>query len=616
MTNDKLARKKRWIRPLSERLVNKIAAGEVIERPAAVLKELVENSLDAEAANIEIVIEKSGTKLISVADNGCGIEAEQVEVAFSRHATSKINDFSDLEKLQSFGFRGEALPSIASVSRTRMITKTAEAENGMEIIIEGGVHQSLKPVAASMGTKVEVENLFFNTPARRKFLKAETTEARHLSRNAIAMAMSAPEVRFGYTLNGRKLFSLDEQSSNPASRIGALLYGDKNTPFYEVVSEASDLSISGYLSLPENCRQNQYGLYLFINNRHIKSQSLTHAIISGYGELLPRGHFPAGAVFLIIDPLKVDVNVHPTKAEVRLSEDKMVHDLLYQSVKKAARGLTHIPVARVLEGPEAMLAGRSNESSLRHPVHSAGQGQRLSAPEIMEKLYGADSRNRNQSSAQEAIPLTPQSSQIAGSAKVMAETEALPLSDAIYLGQFGELYLLFKTGEELLIIDQHAAHERILYEETLRIIDRGNGISQSLLFPATIELSIDRFAIFEEFSEILKSIGFDIAQFGPSTILLSAVPSILARRSPEKIFSNILDDIEASNKTGQDMKKEIAQSVACRAAVMAGDKLNGEETMALYRRLMDCQNKQTCPHGRPFILKIPRHELDAKFGRK
>lgn len=616
MINDRSTRKKRWIRPLSERLVNKIAAGEVIERPAAVLKELVENSLDAEATNIEIVIEKSGTKLISVADNGCGIEAEQVEVAFSRHATSKINDFSDLEKLQSFGFRGEALPSIASVSRTRMITKTAEAENGMEIIIEGGVHQSLKLVAAPIGTKVEIENIFFNTPARRKFLKAETTEARHLSRNAIAMAMSAPKVRFSYALNGRKLFSLDTENKNASARIGSLLFGDQNTPFYELASEASDINISGYLSLPESCRQNQYGLYLFINNRYIKSQSLVHAIISGYGELLPRGHFPAGAVFLIIDPLKVDVNVHPTKAEVRLSEEKMVHDLLYQSVKKAARGLTYIPVVKVFERKDAVSADQGNESLFRHPVHDSSQEQTLSAPEIMEKLYGADGRNRNQPSAEGAMSLSPQTPQIAEYAKVAAETDARPFSGAIYLGQFGELYLLFKTGEELLIIDQHAAHERILYEEALQIIDRGNGISQSLLFPVSIELSIDRFAVFEEFSEILKSIGFDIAQFGPNTILLSAVPSILARRSPEKTFSNILDDIEASNRVGQDMKKGIAQSVACRAAVMAGDKLNEEEAMALYRGLMGCQNKQTCPHGRPFILKIPRYELDAKFGRK
>ncbi len=617
MTSDRSAKNKRWIRPLPERLVNKIAAGEVIERPAAVLKELVENSLDAGATNIEIIIEKSGTKLISVTDNGCGIEPEQVEVAFSRHATSKINDFSDLEKLQSFGFRGEALPSIASVSRTIMITKTATAENGMRIVIEGGVHQSLKPVAAPIGTKIEVENLFFNTPARRKFLKAETTEARHLSRNAIAMAMSAPKVRFTYTLNERKLFSLDDQNSNPGARIGILLFGDSNIHFYELSSEASDMNISGYLTFAENCRQNQYGLYLFINNRHIKSQSLTHAVISGYGELLPRGHFPAGAVFLNIDPLKVDVNVHPTKAEVRLSEEKMVHDLLYQAVKKSVRGASYIPSADFHGKTNTALPTRDFPRSADHSEFQVAHGQSLSVPEIMNQLYGPDSRNPDKPQTQEAFPLSSQPPHMAVmQVETPVETDSPAPHDAIYLGQFGDLYLLFKTLDEILIIDQHAAHERILYEETLQIIDKGNGISQSLLFPVNLELSIERFSLFEEYSEIFKAIGFDISPFGPSAVLLSAVPSILARRSPEKIFLSILDDIETSDRTGDDMKKGIAQSIACRAAVMAGDKLNGEEATALFGRLMSCQNRQTCPHGRPFILKIPRSELDVKFGRK
>jgi len=616
MTNNDSGKDKRWIRPLSERLVNKIAAGEVIERPAAVLKELVENSLDADATNIEIVIEKSGTRLISVTDNGCGIEADQIEVAFSRHATSKIRDFSDLERLQSFGFRGEALPSIASVSRTRMISKTAFAENGMEIIIEGGVHQSLKAVAAPTGTKIEVENLFFNTPARRKFLKAETTEARHLSRIAIAMAMSAPGVRFNYFLNGRKMFALDDRNAGQKSRIGALLFGDQAIPLYELSSKSSDLVISGCLSFPENCRQNQYGLYLFINNRHIKSQSLAHAVIAGYGELLPRGHFPAGAVFLDIDPLKVDVNVHPTKAEVRLSDEKMVHDLLYQSVKRAVRDLIHIPTAEVFKSGNDFSKKIASEPSYHHPTPAMDKGQNLSGAEILERLYAPDHQIRSRPVEQESIPLSQPAPRIEKHGEQSTDADADQFGNPIYLGQFGELYLIFETADEILILDQHAAHERILYEDTLKIIEKGRGISQNLLFPVTIELSIDRFPLYEESADLLRSIGFELAPFGTSAVLLSAVPSILARRSPEKIFLNLLDDIEVSNKTGRDIKKGIAQSIACRAAIMAGDKLSREEAIALFRRLMNCQNRQTCPHGRPFILKIPRAELDARFGRK
>ncbi len=278
MSNNLITNKKRWIRPLPERLINKIAAGEVIDRPANVLKELVENSLDADATRIGIIIEKSGTKRITIIDNGCGIETDQVEIAFSRHATSKIGDFRDLDNLLSYGFRGEALPSIGSISKTTLTTKTREAETGTEIIIEGGVVQSLKPVSSPVGTKIEVENLFFNTPARRKFLKSEATEAQHLTRNATALAIAAEGVGFSYTINGRKLFTLTDSDSSVKMRVADLLISGDADQLLEVRTEVSGLKAEAFLSYPLYCRRNQQGLYLFINRRYIKSQALVHGV--------------------------------------------------------------------------------------------------------------------------------------------------------------------------------------------------------------------------------------------------------------------------------------------------------------------------------------------------
>ncbi len=604
---------KKWIKPLPERLINKIAAGEVIERPAAVLKELVENSLDAEAAKIDIIVEKSGTKLITIIDNGCGIAAEQMEIAFSRHATSKIRDFSDLEYLTSFGFRGEALPSIASISKTRMVSRTDGSDTGMEIIIEGGVVQSLKPVAAPIGTRIEVENLFYNTPARRKFLKAEVTEARHLTRNAIALALSAPAVRFSYSLNGRAIYAVDDDAENMKRRAGRLLLGEKYERLVEVASTGEQIQIAGFIGFPDQARQNQYGLFLFINNRYVKSQSLTHAVTSGYGELLTRGNYPLGTIFLKIDPARVDVNVHPTKAEVRLSEESLVHDILHHAVKQALRKAGAL-------GPSLVAANESggNQIEVKEAIRRAYEfhPQRPSIPSqtAMRELYGR--RDSQGQQAKETTDNKPEPE--TGSSERTPEVKTTDDGpDSItYLGQFSELYLVFRDKETLTIVDQHAAHERVLYEEYLSLINSGGSVSQNLLFPITVELSPERFLLFEETAETLRKAGFSAEPFGSNAVLISAVPISLSRKSPEKVFHSVLDDIESIRNAGSDLIKAVAQSLACRAAVMAGDRMSSEEALALWRQLMTTENRHCCPHGRPTFLIISQNELDVKFGRK
>nr|MBN2278028.1 DNA mismatch repair endonuclease MutL [candidate division Zixibacteria bacterium] len=615
MRSDREQMDKRWIRPLPERLINKIAAGEVIERPAAVLKELVENSFDALAEMVEVIIEKSGTKLITVIDNGCGIDADQVEIAFARHATSKISNFDDLERLGSFGFRGEALPSIGSVSKLRMVTRTRDSELGTEIIIEGGVIQSRKPTAAPFGTKIEVHDLFFNTPARRKFLKTETTEARYLTRNAVALALCEPKVSFSYTLNGRKIFQLDETYDRLETRVRHVLLGSNRDKLVDIGSETELMAIRGFLSYPDNVRQNQYSLYFFVNNRYIRSQTLLHAVTAGYKELLPRGNYPIGAVFLDVDPVMVDVNVHPTKAEVRLSDERRVHDLLYQAVKRAVFKSTGINMPRVevggLPADGTMTAVEAIRKARAFVPNTSGTIDRS----MMRELYAhREIRTDIEERADEAPDISDR--ELSDQSEISGKDEDFDFGGVLYLGSLSNLYLIFRDGPRLLIMDQHTAHERVLYEENLRFMGAGKAVSQNLLFPINVELSPDRVALYEEAREILEAAGFTAEPFGAGTVLLSGVPISLSRKSPEIVFHAILDDVDNMQKEGADLKKAVAQSMACRAAVMAGDRLTSEEAVALYKQLMKCDNRHSCPHGRPIILEIAKEELDAKFGRK
>ncbi|UCD17971.1 MAG: DNA mismatch repair endonuclease MutL [Candidatus Zixiibacteriota bacterium] len=616
MVEDSMVNPTRWIRPLPERLINKIAAGEVIERPAAVLKELVENSLDAGSTQIDIIVEKSGTRRIVVIDNGCGINPDQIEIAFARHATSKISNFDDLDQLRSFGFRGEALPSIGSVSKTRMVSKTAEADTAMEIIIEAGVVRSLKPASAPIGTRVEVENLFFNTPARRKFLKSETTEAQHLTRNATALALSTPEVAFSYIINNRKLFSLTPRENDPETRVARLLLAGSADQLFHAETATNELKVQAYLSFPLFCRRNQYGLYIFINNRYIKSPTLVHAVTSGYAELLERGSYPAGAVFLTLNPAEVDVNVHPTKAEVRLSDERRIHDILHHIVRRSLRESGQLPTPRIVAGEQKALSdGHTAQEALRRLQSPSIPRPASTNTSLLRELYGKDEKPI--AAANMPLPPVSENEPIISDRQTIRPDNGLPDFDAaIFMGRFSGVYLLFAGGDQLYIVDQHAAHERIIYEETMRNVEDGSGVSQNLLFPVNVDLPADQYALYENAAAVLKAAGFETEPFGPSTVMLSAVPSVLAKQSPERVFMGILADVEAARKAGSDLKKGIAQSIACRASVMAGDRVTEEEARALLRQLAQTKSRHSCPHGRPVILTITKYELDSKFGRK
>jgi len=603
------------IRPLPERVINKIAAGEVIERPAAVVKELVENSIDAGADRIEIIIEKSGTRLIKIVDNGHGIEENQVEIAFSRHATSKISSFDDLNNLYSYGFRGEALPSIASISRMRMVTRTGDARLGTEIIYEGGVLKSRQPVSAPPGTTVEVENLFYNTPARRKFLKSESTEARHISRTAMALALGRSGVGFTYSLNGRKVFTVAPEE-DMKSRVARIL--GEGQKYVQVEGETELVRVTGYVGTPGNVQNNRYGQFIFINNRYIHSPSLSHAFVAGYGELIPRGTFPVGALLLNVDASEVDVNVHPTKAEVRLSHEREVHDALFRIVRDSLQQDGIVPA--VSGKPAATTPGRGGTG------RGVGPGQPTSGyvpgvyqsadsdPQLLSELYrgaaggisGPDHVTVDRKTGEVLEPedhIEPIRDTAGGS------------SDFRVIGRLASLYLLLQIGDDLYVVDQHTAHERVLYEETLAQIERSAVDAQTLLFPAQMDLNPEQFVIFEETAELLNASGFKVSAFGGRTVNIEAIPSVLSGKAPEEAFIRVLDDLSSDRRAGHDLKKTAAQSIACRSAVMAGDKLSDQEAAHLVTRLLSCENRYSCPHGRPTFVKISRQDLDKQFGR-
>ncbi|MBU8932721.1 MAG: DNA mismatch repair endonuclease MutL [candidate division Zixibacteria bacterium] len=627
-------RHKAWIRPLPDRVVNKIAAGEVVERPAAVLKELVENAIDAGSDRIDILVEGAGIKLIRIVDNGCGIAEEQIEIAFSRHATSKIAVFNDLNNLDTYGFRGEALPSIASVSRMRMVSRPHDAASGVEIIFEGGVLQSVQPIPAAPGTTVEVENLFFNTPARRKFLKSEATEARYLSRAATALAIGRADIGFSYSSNGRKLFAVPPKQSL-VERVTDVL--GKKRDFVPVEGKDESASVLGCVGLPDAAQHNRNGQFIFVNGRYVQSPTLSHAFVAGYGELLSKGLFPVGALLITVDPTEVDVNVHPGKTEVRLAHEREIHHIVRLLVAEGLRRDGIIPAfsqSQPRPSPRAVRNGGTTTASDSNQAVIPGVYECQPVdPGTLSELYRPleAASNSSDDSPMGSPPMgsppmgvNRETGEVFEKAEPQAGTSQDkrienppigPQSSFRYVGRFADLYLLIQTGDDLFIVDQHTAHERVLYEEMLEKIEKRAVDGQNLLFPVQVDLTAEQLAVFEESQEMLDRSGFVVSPFGGRMVNIEAVPTVLSSKSPEKVLLAIIDDLASLRKAGQDLLKAMAQSIACRSAVMSGDRLNDKEAEHLLRALMQCREPYSCPHGRPTLVRISKEDINRQFGR-
>jgi len=583
------------IKILSEELINKIAAGEVVERPSSVVKELVENSLDAEATQIEIEIKEGGKKLIRVVDNGQGMDSADAKLAFSRHATSKISSAEDLFNISSLGFRGEALPSIASVSKVEMITKTKDSANGTKLKIETGEIKEAKDTPANVGTIVTVSDLFYNTPARRKFLKSEVTENRHIIDLVTNFSLAYPSVSFKLKIDNREVLNLNA-TATLSQRVREVVGKETFAKMLEIKKEPNEIQIGGFLGKPEVVKASRGEIRFFVNGRIISNRSLLHAVQLGYGELLPKGKYPLIYLFLEVTPHLVDVNVHPQKLEVRFANEKQAHDLVYLAIKKTLSSTMVMPVYETA-GEKILL-----------PTMGAER------PNLVRESLG---NYITKSSSVE----TQQKSILKEIFDTKFQPEIVPVEKTEdYFGitnfwQLANTYILAAVKESLIVMDQHTAHERILYEEATKNLTSKKPIIQQLLFPQALELTPLEFSFFDENLAVWEELGFEVKPLGGKTVMVSGVPSGIRNKNSGNFFKEILTDLSANYKPGNDRIKAITSTFACKAAVKAGDKLTTEEMNSLFDRLFATENPYICPHGRPTLIRIPLEEINHKFGR-
>ena len=571
------------IQVLDDHTINQIAAGEVIERPASVVKELVENSLDAGAKNIRIRVEEGGTSLIIVQDDGCGMDREDASLAFKKHSTSKIRSFDDLSAVNTSGFRGEALPSIASVSRLRITTAEKGSKVGTRITIEGNEGLKVEDHAAPQGTTIEVANLFFNTPARSKHLKRVSTELKHIVKAVTIEAIRRPDVGFNLVHGERKL--IDAPSSDLKTRIGVLLGRDAAKELIEIEGEGNGLKVHGYLTRPAVSRKTMLSIYLHINGRPVQARNICYSIRGAYGSLLHEGHFPIGALFLEIPSQDVDVNVHPAKTIVRIAQEERVNQELRRILKD-------------ILAEQALISHVNLDDTRTDSIFGTPLG-------------GVASKNRaaqvsNIDSLQKEFEIGFQDDE--NIKTNMPTMRPLSLIENKYIVAMGI--------EGLYIIDFHAAHERVMYER-LKDQARFSRIGkQELLKPISLELSKSEATAFEPMLPQIIDMGFDAEKFGPSSFMIRSVPALLAGSEPERIREAIDDVVESgSMKSAEERHQYMMYTVACHSALRAGDKLTMAQMEFVIREMESIPNPYACVHGRPTVMTITPAELDKKFKR-
>lgn len=609
---------------LPENLVNKIAAGEVVERPASVVKELLENSIDADARHIDISIESGGIKLIKISDDGHGMSPDEAKLALTRHATSKISSVDDLFTISTLGFRGEALPSIASVSMFELVTRSEDSSDGIQIKLEGGEEMSAKPHGAPVGTTIEVRELFFNLPARRKFLKTITTETRQVLQTVISLALAHPAIGFKLISDGRTIFVVHPVSSL-AQRVSDV-YGDNLFKRFLTFEESTGpVRVSGFISRPEDAKRHRMEARFFVNRRAISSRLVHAALMSGYGELLPKGSYPQGVLYLEVAPELVDVNVSPTKSEVRFKDERSLYHTLHHAVSDAVHDSAVIPeVDADSESADARDYVDRAKAAVQNFVRSHDAGAEEAS---RQRTMPLDVKPRVESSRPDPFAGSTvgtdsegASAQVAGKGRVdsirQASHDYRPASSKPYhLVGFSDLYIVALSPEAIFVIDQHAAHERVLYEQALAAFDKAQLVSQKLLFPVNVEFDAVTFQLAESTAEKFASLGFEVKPFGARSIAIYAAPAVVRSANPERLYRSMLEDLEGVESEGERIHKKVAQSFACRAAIKAGDRLDEQEMAALVNDLFACANPYVCPHGRPTMIRLPKAELEKRFGR-
>ncbi len=587
------------IHHLPDILISQIAAGEVVERPAAALKELLENSLDAGATEIRVHLELGGTQLMRVADNGVGIDAAQLNLALARHATSKISSLEDLECVASLGFRGEALASIASIARVRLASRAHRAELAYEIRADGAAAGEVQPTALAAGTTIEVRDLFFNTPARRKFLKSAATEYAHCNDVFQRIALARPDVSFSLHHNDRAAQLWRGQDM--VERITAVLGTDFNQAAVSVAETTAGLSIHGMSALPAYSRASRDAQYMFVNGRFVRDKLLAHALKQAYHDILHHDRHPAYCLFLTLDPALVDVNVHPAKTEVRFRDSRAVHQFIYHAINKTLAGRAgQTPAATIQIGETT--ADTTHISSGTLPNYAP----RPYTPSYQAPipLGIAQPANYYDLMMRDTAPPAPQ-----------PNTDAHPLGYA--LGQLHGIYILAQNQAGLVLVDMHAAHERIMYEKFKTALDQQTIASQPLLIPVAINVDNLDVATANEHADTLATMGFEIAQLSPTSLAIRAVPQLLQSADPAQLARDLLHELRTSGASNAltEQRNERLSTLACHSAVRANRQLTITEMNALLRDMEITERANQCNHGRPTWFQISLAELDKMFMR-
>jgi DNA mismatch repair protein MutL len=562
------------VRILPQILSDKIAAGEVVERPASVVKELLENALDANATRIIIEIEQGGRTLIRVSDNGVGMSKDDALLSIERYATSKIADEQDLFSIQTLGFRGEALPSIASVSKFCLETRNSDSETGVKIVIEGGKLKNMSDIGAPVGTQVTAGQLFFNTPARRKFLKSISTEIGHIADTVANIALSRPDAGFKLFHNGKPIKSWS--ASESAQRIADVLGNDVRESLLEICAEHHGVSVSGMIVAPRISRTTSGGIYIYVNGRCVRDRMILHALSEGYSGRLMKGQFPTAVVFIALDPELVDVNVHPAKSEVRFAVPDNIHEAVRQAVSAALQ-------------------------QADRPKWTTSQPVR-EAPQLSEPLPSF------------STPPLPKKQEETSLWKTGSDSQWF--SNLRIIGQIRATYILCESEDGLILIDQHAAHERILFER----LKKNNGFqktAQRLLIPETIELNYSQIAVMEKLIPELNSVGFEIEPFGKNTVVITSAPAFLKAEEIKPLIFDIIEKmIDINIKSDiRFAKEQCLMLIACHSAIRANQILSNEEIRSLLSEMDQCDNPSHCPHGRPSWIQWTTRFLEKSFGR-
>lgn len=606
------------IKILPESIANKIAAGEVVQRPESVVKELLENAVDANSTSIELIVKQAGKSLIQVCDDGSGMTEEEVILSIRKHATSKISSMEDLESIKTLGFRGEALSSIASVCQLEIRTETKESEIGTLLKVESETEIITEKISTAKGTCVAVKNIFYNIPARRKFLKSDTTELKHIIDTFNRIALAHPEISFKFFNSDNLVF--DYKSGTIEERIEQVFADNMLDALIPVNEETDYLTINGYLGKPSIFKKSKGEQFLFLNSRFVINKNINHAVFTAFENILEKGDYPFFILFITLDPKKVDVNIHPSKLEVKFDDERDIYNFVLSVIRKSIGTHDLVPTMSFTDsdnGKEKLSFNpfqntRTNDFTDRPDFGNRERRERTTVTdEEIDLVFGDLTKNIFQSSSSDSS-YNKEISKVENHTEHSASNEV----ETTFLIQLHNKYILSQIKSGLMIIDQHVAHERILYEKALSRLEANMPFSQQLLFPIKIQFDLASYEILKELDPMIIKLGFKLKYLPKNYVLIDGVPDDIKSGSEEKLLREFISEY-LNNQTQKQLeeKDNIAKSYSCKAAIKAGDKLSEKEMRLLIDQLFATSMPYVCPHGRPIVIKISLEEFDRRFGR-